>query len=457
MIHEAKREDILRELIAQRRMNGLGFLAPFAARMPAGLKYGRGFSTTARAISRAESDGHWLARYRRETIRDLVDAAVARSAFYAKRRHAFGPSILNWPSIERQQLVDHADDMVISPRESMDLVNTSGSSGQPLALYLDKARRGKEWAFVLNYWSRAGYVHSDWRLVLRGVEHKSGGEVTVDPFLREIRCSTFVMNDRVLKTACDRARSLGCHYIHGYPSAIAVLLRYVRSNRHDFGPSVKGVFPVSEPLSEALVTELADAFPNAIVVPFYGLTEKVAIAGLPRDRRADGYEFHPLYGYVELLDEEDKTVATSGRLGRIVATGLLSTGMPLIRYETGDHAILVHPEDLAQNQWLTVNSISPRRGADVLLGKDGTEISTTALTAHSSAYLRIQAFQFKQSAPGLAILHVVPARPHDLQAASILASAFEGKCHGNLSVRGVTVEHIAPGPNGKRDMVVHES
>jgi phenylacetate-CoA ligase len=446
----------VRELIAQRRLNGLGFLAPLAARLPAAWKYGQSFSATTMAISRAETDGDWLIHQRNEAVRDLVDSAVARSAFYARRRGAFGPAISDWPPIARSELLDHADEMVISPQKAMNLVNTSGSSGRPLALYLDKTRRGKEWAFVLNYWSKAGYSHSDWRLVLRGVDHKSGGEVTVDPFLREIRCSTFVMNDKVLKMACDHAKSLGCRYIHGYPSAIAILLRYVRSNNDDFGPSVRGVFPVSEPLGEGLQTELANAFPNAMVVPFYGLTEKVAIAGVPRNREVDGYEFHPLYGYAELLDEENQAVVTAGRPGRIVSTGLLSTGMPLIRYETGDRAILVHSENLAQNQWLTVDSIGPRRGVDVLHGKDGTEISTTGLTAHSSAYLRIQAFQFSQSAPGFATLHVVPAHASDLQAASLLASDFERKCHGNLAVRGVTVEDIPPGPNGKRDMVVHE-
>ena len=50
------------------------------------------------------------------------------------------------------------------------------------------------------------------------------------------------------------------------------------------------------------------------------------------------YHVEPLYGYCELIDKNGEVIREEGKTGEIVATGFCNTGMPLIRYKTGDLA-----------------------------------------------------------------------------------------------------------------------
>jgi hypothetical protein len=98
----------------------------------------------------------------------------------------------------------------------------------------------------------------------------------------------------VFAEAVDR----GIRFIHGYPSAIAIFAAYLaRTGLAPFA-QIAGVFPTSERFSADQHDIVRQAFDRATLVPFYGLSEKVAFAcALPND--ADVFAFDPLYGYTE--------------------------------------------------------------------------------------------------------------------------------------------------------------
>ena len=54
----------------------------------------------------------------------------------------------------------------------------------------------------------------------------------------------------------------------------------------------------------------------------------------------DEYWFSPAYGYVELQPENSQDVENETRAARIIATAYWGSAMPLIRYNTGDMAII---------------------------------------------------------------------------------------------------------------------
>src|SRR5262249_52336144 len=76
----------------------------------------------------------------------------------------------------------------------------------------------------------------------------------------------------------------------------------------------------------------------------------------------DAFAFDPLYGYTELLDENDTPVVTPGAYGRLVSTGLLFPGMPFIRHDTGDSARLAALPDATNGHRLMVRGITPKHG-----------------------------------------------------------------------------------------------
>jgi phenylacetate-CoA ligase len=97
--------------------------------------------------------------------------------------------------------------------------------------------------------------------------------------------------------------------------------------------------------------------------------------------RADlSYEFEPLYGAAELIDDAGRPITEVGQEGRIVGTGFLSTGMPFIRYDTADRATLVEPATAANGQRLQLGQIIPRRKPDFLVSASGRRVVTIDFT-----------------------------------------------------------------------------
>jgi hypothetical protein len=87
------------------------------------------------------------------------------------------------------------------------------------------------------------------------------------------------------------------------------------------------------------------------------------------------YRFNPLYGYTEMVDDDGRSVTEPGQSGRIVSTGLIFRGMPLLRYDTGDTAELIEVAS-AENGWrMAVGRITPKQGNEWLVGRTGVLIS----------------------------------------------------------------------------------
>jgi len=184
-------------------------------------------------------------------------------------------------------------------------------------------------------------------------------------------------------------------YIHGYPSAIFQLANYAYNIKWNPVSPIKGIFPISEPMYSHQRDLIAASFKNPRIVSYYGMSEKVAFA-IEDVLNPGVYEFEPTYGYVELVDGKGEKVTEIGKRGAIVATGFLSFGMPLIRYDTGDTGELVEVADQDNCYRLRVKNISSRWGQEYVVGKEGELISMTALNVHSRAYAHIKAFQLFQ-------------------------------------------------------------
>jgi phenylacetate-CoA ligase len=343
--------------------------------------------------------------------------------------------------------------MCTRPPETLDTGSTGGSSGQPVKFYLDRNRSPIEYVFVHDAWSRAGFRPGDPRCVFRGVE-LSNAEAThmqYDPALAELRCSVFHLTDATMRGYYDEIVDRGIRFIHGYPSAIAIFAAYLA--RADLAPfsQIAGVFPTSERFSADQHDIVRQAFDRATLVPFYGLSEKVAFAcALPDD--ADVFAFDPLYGYTELVDDTGAPVVLPGACGRIISTGLLFPGMPFIRYDTGDSAQLVAAPHAANGHRLTVRGITPKHGTEYLLGRSGTLIAVKGIISNlqGTAY-GIWEYQFYQDTPGEAVVRLVPLT--GVTDFSSYRDLLNRKLAGELHMVVEIVDRIAMTPRGKRKFI----
>ena len=319
---------------------------------------------------------------------------------------------------------------------------------------IDRDRSPVEYAFVFDAWARTGFTPDHWRAVFRGVE--VGGEgarlVEADPALRELRCSVFHLTDEAMALYWREISSRGIAYLHGYPSAIAMFATYLLRQGLAPAPQIRGVMLMAERLYPLYRDAIAKAFPNAQLVPFFGLSEKCAFAAEVADM-PDTYDFEPLYGYTELLDARGEPVTVPGKRGRLVSTGLLFKGMPFLRYDTRDEATLVALPSAGNGYRLRVSEIAPRRGHEFLVSRAGRLIPIIGPLVFGTEMLGIREFQFYQDTPGEAEFRVVldPGLPPPDVARFV--DLINRKGEGQLVVRPAIVAAIPLSPRGKRRFI----
>lgn len=428
--------------------------------VPPRVLYGGSFRELLADIERSEWDSEFVEQRVRTRLGELFSRA-GQTRYYSRRlseTNAALPTLADlakFPVLGRDEVRHSAADMLAAPRASMDEVMTSGTtSGVGLSLYLDKDRGVKEWAFLTHVWSRCGFRPRDRRavLALRSVDLPNTARKpwAWEPGTRELRLSPFRMIPRVMDEYLELIGRFRIAFIYGYPSAITILATHARKAYWSPPPTLKGVLPISESTRPHQRQAIREGFGPIPVVGGYGLTEKVALAGeIPG--RPDEYQFEPLYGVTEVIDAAGRPLGLSGQQGRLVGTGFLSKGMPLIRYDTGDLATLVEAPS-AGNCWrLRVENIVSCWKQEYLVTREGGLVTPTALYPNNRL---VKEFRFVQVEPGLATLRVLPEEGVDReQFGPLLRKMNEERTDGLLTVDLEIVDEIPPSSRGKRRMV----
>jgi phenylacetate-coenzyme A ligase PaaK-like adenylate-forming protein len=441
-------------------------VSPVLALLPVSFKYGRGYRAWRTAIARSHRDPAFTQQMRLAALRALLAEAYAGSSFWrARLTQALGPrpdlaridfdTLTALPVLTKADLRAAGETALARPAETLDRASTSGSSGQPFLFWLDKDRSPREFAFVNDVWARTGYREGDARCVLRGLLLS---DIDRRPFeweagLRELRCSPFAMTDARMDLYLDKIDKRGIQYLHGYPSAIEILCLHIWRRGWQPKRPIRGVFPISEPIYGYQRDVIHAALPQAAIAPFYGLSERVLFAS-EAGGEADVYTFEPLYGHAELVDERGLPVTQPGMSGRIVGTGFLSTGMPFIRYETGDTAELVEQPSAANGWRLQVRAIKPRRAPEFLVGAEGNRIVTpTIVPVHPDKFFGVSEFQFYQDTPGRCVIKVVPAAGCDAAEARLFLDEIQSRVGASVRFELDLVSELAGTARGKRPFI----
>ncbi len=442
-------------------------LRPLIGLIPSKLKFGRTYQRWRRDIARASQDHAYASERHLASLRALLAKAHHGSPFYRNLiETAFGdgfdPGTFSLDDLRRLPILDKAalraagETALAEPRGRWDWTETSGSNAEaPFGFFLDKDRSAREMAFVYDVWSRIGFSESDARVCLRGfgLDPEGLNIHDWDPAMRELQLSVFPMTTKDAALYLDLIDARGVQFIYGYASAIELFCRQMQTLGRIPKRPIKGIMPISEPIYDHQRQMIAETLGNPPFACFYGLSEKVLFAAEVTDAPGT-YEFNPLYGLAELVDARGNPVTEIGREGRLVGTGFLSTGMPFIRYETGDFARLVQLPTAENGQRMRVSDLTPRRKPNFLIAHDGTRVVTTDLTPAEGRVLKgIAEFQFYQDQPGEVVLRYVLAPDGSVEDAKRIASELGQRCHNRLTFQVQQVKRIAAGRNGKRAFI----
>jgi len=439
-------------------------LAPLVALIPTRTKFGPVYQNWRQRIAAAAADPTLSDAEHRKALRALLRKAHDNSPFYRDLLDkalgtgfdfdSFEPADLaRLPVLTKAELREAGEDVLTVPRSHVDSADTSGSNGErPFSFYLDRDRSAREMAFVYHGWSRVGFTEKDAKVVLRGFGLDPGGQYIHEwePALKELRLSVFPMTRSDVELYLDLIDARGIRYLYGYPSAIELMCRHMdRLGRTPKLPFL-GILPISEPVFMHQRRAIASML-GAPIANFYGLSEKVLFA-LENDDLT--YSFEPLYGAAELVDDDGQPITEVGKEGRLVGTGFLSTGMPFIRYDTEDRAVLVEPASAANGQRLRVGQIIPRRKPDFLISASGGRVVTIDFTPENPRYFQgIDEYQFYQDTPGRCTIRYIPSEDGTPEDAQRVAADLTRRTHGGIVFDTEEVTQLAGGRAGKRAFI----
>lgn len=213
------------------------------------------------------------------------------------------------------------------------LMQTSGTTGEPIKFYHDKNTNVLEFCYYWRYWSWAGYrpgvPFAEFTLshfLTKGIKEVS----EYSPLTKRLMLNPAQLSYENIDKFILPIKKYKPFFLKGSPSSIYVFAHLLdKKNRDDF--SFRAIFTTGEFLLSHQRKKIEDAFHCKISDSYGHMERTVAICQCP----LDNYHINSDYGILEI--EKDKKVSSAATLeGHIIGTSLYNFAMPLIRYKVGD-------------------------------------------------------------------------------------------------------------------------
>jgi len=281
-----------------------------------------------------------LEKYQLTMLRKTLDLARQNSPFYRHHLRKIDPHDLNsmedialLPFTFPHDLAAHGLQMLcVSQGEIARIITlqTSGTTACPKRIYFTKEDLELTADFFAHGMKALVKPGQRVMVLMPGVNYGSVGE-RVKSGLAEINCHTFVhgfVDDP--RKIIEKINTLGIDCLIGLPAQVLSLARWPQ--KIDPG-RIKSVLLSGDYLPESLVKAIKKSW-NCPVFNHYGLTE-TGLGGGVECQAQSGCHLREADLFLEIVDRKGRPLP-AGEEGEIVITTLTRTGMPLIRYRTGD-------------------------------------------------------------------------------------------------------------------------
>jgi phenylacetate-CoA ligase len=390
----------------------------------------------------------------------VLKLAVKKAPFY---RDTVGNSVLSsdadpfqevlrFPVIQKETVRKELERMVCGNPLRRLRVTTGGSTGQPLVFYMDRfVTRQVEKAFIFDQWRRVGYRVGDPIFNIRGRTPAGGRMVHHDKLFNIYFASSFDLNSGSIARYIEAMNRIQPKYLHGYPSTMYQLAILVENSGRSVALPLKAVFCGSEKLFPYQRTKIESVF-HCSVYAWYGHSECLALGG--GCEHCDRLHFYPQYGYTELLPTGQKT-PDGQDIKEIVATGFNNPVMPLIRYCTGDYAVISEDRYCSCGRnYLMIDEIIGRQQEFVVDAK-GQLISATSLIfgQHYEDFQNLSGLKLQQDRAGVLKVLAVPHSKYVAMPVEGMKRKMTELIGDRMKIEFEVVEHLEKSSIGKAKIV----
>lgn len=286
------------------------------------------------------------------------------------------------------------------------LQNTGGTTGNPLAFYVEKDAWSREGAHIHYIWERVGYDRKVAKFTFRG-RNLGDSTIVYNCAENEFIVNTYKNATALLEEFLKILQTKNVRYFHGYPSAIYNFLKEIEKNiskeqKQIITEKIGCCFLGSEYPTPVIIDYLRDIW-NLDFVSWYGHSEMCVMAYSNLNEKT----YYPLhsYGYVE------------AEKNMLIGTSYHNYDMPLIRYNTGD--LIEGQKD--KNGVLKSFKIKEGRVGDFIVDKNNKKIPLTAFIfgRHHEIFKYIDYIQVFQREKGQATL-VISSRASEINAIDLM-------------------------------------
>lgn len=340
-----------------------------------------------------------------------IRSAYQNSIFYKNLYNQYGVDINRiksiqdislLPSISKEQVRNHAKEILT--RDSMTKLKgyTSGTSGTPLVVYRNPGAILEENAYLWAHRYLTGHQPKMRSVSLRGDLDASTLEC-YDPFTSTLYLSSYQLKEENTDWYFNRIAKFKPNAIFSYPSSIEALCNMLETKNYTL--DISFVFTSSETVYD-FQREKVKKVLGARIVDWYGNAERsIALEELSDET----YREAPLYSVNEFFPDH------------IYTTSFLNSIFPLIRYEVED---VILTDDSSESQYLKIINIQGRKD-DFLVFSDGTKIGRMSGALKGIDHIKYT--QFVQNNPSNFVVNIVPSSGYNQEDEDLLIKKISSK------------------------------
>lgn len=281
------------------------------------------------------------------------------------------------PILTKEIIKENYGDLISKEKIESRILNTGGSTGEPLKLLKSKINLIKEEVFLDYYMKKIGLSSFKCRkAIIRGEYPKQGISEKIG---NNLILSSYLITEDTIKNYILELEKFNPEIIHVYPSSIYMIAKIIDEKKLKINlPRLKLIFSSSE-IFYLEQKKLVNKIFKCTIFDLYGNTENTVHATnlFPEET----YYFNDFYSYVELIDNE------------IISTSFNDLAMPLIRYKTGDEVEFIDNKG---------SFIIKGRIQDYIYGHNNEKYPVVGIIfgQHFSSFQDIDNFQIKQEKIG---------------------------------------------------------
>jgi phenylacetate-CoA ligase len=328
-------------------------------------------------------------------LNSLLNHAVTTTSFY-KNLKGFA-SLTDFPVLNKTLIRNSISTHLSDRYKSNELIKTttSGSTGAPFTVLKDSNKVIRHHAENI-YFSEIANSPLGSRIYYLRVWNQINKKGFLKSWLQNIEMvDASNLSDDFFKTLTDKlCVDKSTKTILAFASTLEAYAAYLQKNGiTQINSKINSVISISETLPTGARALLSRAL-NCPVISRYSNIENGFIGQQKFD--SGDYVINQASFKVELLHPDKDESVAAGAEGRIVITDLFNYAMPLIRYDTGDMAVM-QADDKNGTGELVFQSIEGRR-VDYIFNTRGEKLSPHVITNTMWKYAaEVSQFQFIQN------------------------------------------------------------